>query len=201
MTHLSSGSILSAPGFADPARDAQRVFRILLNAMAQPAQPMEMRLTLSEIPKVHKTATALCLALVDLDTPLWMDQDFPAAAQAHFAFHCGCPFAKAPGEAHFALIADGCKLPSLSEFAIGSPEFPDRSATLVIQVQNLSDGGPLVASGPGIAQKRHFGVEGISPDFWAAFAANHALYPLGYDVVLAAPDCILGLPRGIRVEV
>ena len=41
-------------------------------------------------------------------------------------------------------------------FALGTPEYPDRSTTLVLQVERFGTGQPLALSGPGIADSASF---------------------------------------------
>src|SRR5215470_5239748 len=139
------------PGLADPALDSQRIFRALLHAMAHPGRLTELvEIPAAPVP-LSAAAAALCLALVDFETPLWLDG---AAAtpdvSEYLRFHCGAPLTPAPRSARFALIADPRAMPALSAFDPGSDEFPDRSATLVIQVASLAPGEGQRLAGPGI---------------------------------------------------
>jgi alpha-D-ribose 1-methylphosphonate 5-triphosphate synthase subunit PhnH len=188
-----------APGFAEPVLDSQRTFRAVLEAMARPGTVCTLdRLPAAPAP-LGSAAAAVCLALVDLDTPLWLD---PAAAgaSAYLRFHCGCPVVGAPGAAAFALIAGTDRLPPLDRFAAGSQEYPDRSATLVLQVAGLVQGEGRRLTGPGIDGEARLRVDGLDDAFWPAWAENRARFPLGFDAVLAAGDRLAALPRTVRID-
>ena len=85
-------------------------------------------------------------------------------------------------------------------FAIGTDPYPDRSATLVIEVPVLGAGAARRWRGPGIDGQAAVAVGGLGADFWQAWADNHALFPCGVDVVFAAGSQLLALPRSIAVE-
>lgn len=187
-----------APGFPEPVRDAQRVFRTVLHAMAHPGRLMPVTTDLAPPAPLASAAAAVCLALVDYDTPVWLD-DRAASSEAldFLAFHCGCPVADAPASAAFALVAG--EVPSLSVFPVGDDEFPEASATVILQVDALRPDGPLLLSGPGIRDTATLGVDGLPTRFWPEWAANHALFPRGIDLVLVAGSTLCCLPRTVRV--
>jgi alpha-D-ribose 1-methylphosphonate 5-triphosphate synthase subunit PhnH len=187
------------PGFADPVLDSQRAFRAVLEAMARPGRVVELDGPPGVPKPLAPAAAAVCLALVDLDTPLWLDAA-AAGTAAYFRFHCGCPIAEAPDAAVFALLADGGRLPPLDRFSAGDAEFPDRSATLILQVAGLRAGEGRRLAGPGIDGSAGLAVDGIDEAFWAAWAENRLRFPLGFDAILAAGDRLAALPRTVRVE-
>jgi alpha-D-ribose 1-methylphosphonate 5-triphosphate synthase subunit PhnH len=82
----------------------------------------------------------------------------------------------------------------LAGFPLGTPEYPDRSATLIVDLPALSATGARL-TGPGIRDTAALSL----PDP-AAFAANGAGFPLGLDFILCAGDRLAGLPRTTRVE-
>ena len=188
-----------APGFDEPVLDSQRTFRAVLEAMSRPGTVC----TLDRIPAapdpLSPASAAVCLALVDLDTPLWLDETAVEAA-AYLRFHCGCPVVEAPEAAGFALLADASRLPPLDRFPAGDPEYPDRSATLILQVAGLRAGEGRTLTGPGIDGAARLAVTGVDDAFWPAWTANRARFPLGFDVVLAAGDRLAALPRTTRIE-
>lgn len=186
-------------GFADPARDAARVFRAVLDAMARPGTVAR---AVAEAPApLGPAAAALALTLMDADTPVWLAQELdPAKLRRWLAFHTGAPMVEQPGEAAFGFTRIET-LPPLENFAAGTPAYPDRSATLVVEVANLTDGPPLRLTGAGIAgtAKLRLGANGsaIAP----ALAANHARFPLGVDWVFTCGDRLAAVPRSTAVEV
>lgn len=187
-----------APGFAEPVRDAQRVFRTVLHAMAHPGRLMQVAAELAPPGPLAPAAAAVCLALIDYDTPVWLD-DRAASAEAldFLAFHCGCPVVDSPGGAAFALVAG--EVPSLSVFPVGDDEFPEASATVILQVDALRPVGPLLLSGPGIRSTATLGIEGLPTRFWPEWSVNHGLFPRGIDLVLVAGSTLCCLPRTVRV--
>lgn len=189
------------PGLADPVLDSQTVFRRALEALSRPARPVPLTPPTEAPAPLFSTAGALVLALADLDTPVWLDPalDQPAVRD-WLRFHTGCPLCAAPEDAAFGLIGAPGALVDLEAFAPGSPEYPDRSATLIVQVDGLtSDSGP-VFTGPGIRDRERLAPARLAPEFWDAWAANRALFPQGLDVLFATPAEICGLPRTTKAE-
>lgn len=189
-----------APGFHDPQLDAQRVFRQLLQAMARPGQIVPID-RLPEAPKpLSGAAAALALTLFDLDTPIWLDEALRTAAGDYFAFHTGAPASADIGEAAFVLVADGRRLPDLSKVALGDPEYPERAATVIVQVERMRIEAGHRLRGPGILGHVDVAVDGLAPEFWSAVRANQKRFPLGFDAVLVAGDMVLALPRTVTLD-
>jgi alpha-D-ribose 1-methylphosphonate 5-triphosphate synthase subunit PhnH len=94
----------------------------------------------------------------------------------------------------------GPDMPHPSHFAQGTHDYPDRSATLVLQVEDIRAEGPVMLSGPGIPQRLRFGASGLGDGFWAAMAENHAGFPIGVDVIFVSPTSIAALPRSTDIE-
>ncbi|MBI1206365.1 MAG: phosphonate C-P lyase system protein PhnH [Azospirillum sp.] len=189
------------PGLARPVLDSQRVFRAVLRAMSRPGVPVALPVLPPAPLPLTPATVALCLTLADFETPLWLDRAATTpAALAHLRFHCGCPIVTDPAAALFAVIGDGSTVPPLNAFAPGEPDYPDRSATLVVQVAGFGTGPRRMLHGPGIETSQALAVSGLSDGFWAAWRDNTARYPLGVDVVLASPDALVGLPRTVQIH-
>ena len=186
-------------GFADPVPDAQRAFRAVLDAMAHPGRVVTLAPLEAPAP-LGAASAAVCLALLDLDTPVWLD---PAAATAevvaYLRFHCGAPVVGAPAAARFAVIIDAPAMPPLDAFEPGTDERPDLSATLVIQVADLVGGRGRRLTGPGIEREARLEVSG-APALWPGLRASAARFPRGVDVILCADRRLAALPRTTRVE-
>ena len=70
-----------------------------------------------------------------------------------------------------------------------------------IQVDELDAGTSVELSGPGIDGSTTFKASGLPTRFWAEMQKNHAKFPLGVDVVLAAPGKIAAIPRSTMIKV
>jgi len=188
--------ILDRPGFADPTTDAQACFRALLDAMSRPGTLREAGRGLRPPPPMAPATAAALLTLADGETPLWLDEPL-APAWDWFAFHCGAARAVRPDQAVFACAT---RMPPLTTLSPGSDAGPEESVTLILQVPTLSLGRPYRLLGPGLLTPASLAVAGLPDDFAKQWAANHALYPRGVDVVLCAGEQLCALPRSVRIE-
>jgi len=184
-------------GFAEPVGDAQAVFRAVLDALARPGRIVAVPASFTPPAGVSPAAAAALLALADTDTPLWLHPELAQAA-GFFRFHCGAPVAADGAAAVFAL-APGAGM-RLAGFGVGTPDYPDRSATVLLQVEALGGGPPWRLSGPGIDGTAELRVRGLPGDFPTQWTANRALFPCGVDVLLAAGERLAGLPRTVAIE-
>jgi len=188
-----------APGLVDPAHDAQRLFRAVLDAFAHPGRIVSLPDPPAGPGGITPATAAYLLTLVDRDTPLWLSPSFDLPGVRDFVrFHTGAPIATDRADAAFAILAHD--IASFDGFAIGTDAYPDRSATLVIEVPQFGAGTPRTWRGPGIDGEASVAVGGLGDGFWRAWADNRALFPCGVDIVFAAGSQLLALPRGIAVE-
>jgi alpha-D-ribose 1-methylphosphonate 5-triphosphate synthase subunit PhnH len=191
-----------ALSFADPVFESQAAFRAVLNAMASPGKIFACGEALSPPPPLCPAAAATLLALADFETPLFVAMDFPErdAIAEYLRFHTGAPFAATPDKAAFALeLATSAGL-DLARFAEGTPEYPDRSTTLVLQVQSFAKGPRLRLAGPGIKGEGEFAFSPSPKDFVLAMQANHEKFPLGVDLILAAGAWLAAAPRSTLIS-
>ncbi len=183
----------------DPAFASQAAFRALMEAFARPGEMRTLRGVTAPAPLAPATA-ALVQSLADYETPVWLDRSLAAApAVAEWIrFHTGAPLVTDPGEAAFALVADPHTMPDFARFAPGSEEYPDRSTTVVVQVERF-DGRSFSIEGPGNKTARSLAAEPLPDDFVERLRANRELFPRGIDLVLIAGERVAALPRSIRV--
>ncbi len=188
------------PGFADPVIEAQNVFRLVLDAMARPGRIATIPESLQPPSPLSVSAAAICLALADHDTPIWLAPEFRTpSAIAFLKFHCGCPIVDVPANAAFA-IANGATVPALDQFAIGDDAWPETSTTVIVQLDDLAVGDGLVLSGPGIETTHRLNARGLRVDVWGEWRANQGLFPCGVDLILVAGNRIAALPRTTTVS-
>jgi alpha-D-ribose 1-methylphosphonate 5-triphosphate synthase subunit PhnH len=189
-----------AAGFVDPSHDSQRVFRAVLDAFSHPGRIVEVPAETETPGALSIAMTAFLLTLVDRETPLWLAPEFDSAEVRDFVrFHAGAPIVADAASALFA-FATPTREPMLDGLAIGTDPYPDRSATLVIEVPSLRGGPTRTLRGPGIDGGTTAGIAGLADSFWSEWTANRALFPCGVDVVFAAGNELLALPRSLAVE-
>src|SRR5215469_137196 len=151
--------------FADPVFDSQRTFRELLQAMARPAVPRGLPVLPPSPAPVAPAAMAIVLTLCDATTSVWLQQPDEDAVR-HVRFHAGLKLVEQARDADFALISDAASMPSLGAFASGDPKYPDRSATLIVQVDAFRTGEGMRFAGPGIRDTETVAIDGLPGDFW-----------------------------------
>jgi alpha-D-ribose 1-methylphosphonate 5-triphosphate synthase subunit PhnH len=188
-------------GFADPVFDAQAVFRALMDAMARPGSIFPVKAGALPPGPLSVTAGAVALALCDHETPVWIDvaQQGGATVKAWIEFHCGAPVTHQPNEAHFALVTSPATLIALDNFAQGRQDYPDRSATIVLQVDTLIDGPAMRLEGPGIETVSQFAPAPLPRHFAEQWKQNRQRFPRGVDIIFAAPGCVACMPRTARI--
>ncbi|PRD44905.1 phosphonate C-P lyase system protein PhnH [Phyllobacterium phragmitis] len=188
-------------GFAQPVFDAQATFRAIMDAMARPATitPVFPR-AVPPAPLQPLTGAVAC-TLIDADTPVWLDPALGGseALRAWLAFHTNARFADAPAGTAFALVANPAAMPPLDHFAQGTQEYPDRSATLVLQIESFEGGVPLTFHGPGIEGTASIAPFGLPSDFADQWNENISRFPRGVDLILIAGEAIACLPRSARL--
>jgi len=188
-------------GFADKVLSAQSVFRSVMDAMARPGSIQRIASTAGTPVGMMRGTAAIALTLFDHDTPVWLDGRMSATADVAkwLKFHTSAPVVADSSIASFALIGDPQSLPTLDRFAFGSNEYPDRSTTVVLQVESLTNGPAVELCGPGIDGTATLRASIQPHDLFERLAVNAALFPRGIDVVLVHDDSIVAIPRTTRL--
>lgn len=179
-------------GFANPPVDAAHAFRATMSAMARPGR-IEAITGASGPAPLSAAAATVIMTLCDPETPVHLagahDTD---DIRGWITFHTGAPLVGAK-EARFALGAWQALMP-LGQFGTGTPEYPDRSATLIVEVPELRAEG-VTLRGPGIKETAALNLPEVT-----AFARNAALYPLGLDFLFTCGGSVAALPRSTKVS-
>ncbi len=179
-------------GFADPSTQSAHAFRALLEAMARPGRILAVEGARPPAPLSVAAGVAL-LTLTDATTPLHLAGAADCEAlRGWIGFHTGAPLVAAE-QVQFA-IGTWDALHPLGRFCIGEPSYPDRSATLIVEMDRLEPEGARL-TGPGIETEAR-----LSLPETAAFRANRALFPLGFDCILTCGARLAALPRSTIVE-
>jgi alpha-D-ribose 1-methylphosphonate 5-triphosphate synthase subunit PhnH len=188
-------------GFVEPVFQSQETFRAVMNAMAMPGTIGQI-IRAPEAPTLVNAATSsLLLTLCDYETPIWVSHSLAQKEiRDWIGFHAGAPLSDTHAQARFAFVANADELPAFSEFAHGTHEYPDRSATIILQVAALEGGGRLLLKGPGIKDRAIIAPQGLPQDFVSIWAANGVLFPRGIDLVLTCGAQFICLPRTVKIQ-
>lgn len=199
---MMSDTLAFTGGFQEPVFEAQAVFRTLMDGMARPGTIGQVAATVLPPKPLSAASGAIALALCDHDTSVWLTPALTASAlPGWLAFNAGATIAEERQNARFAFVEKGAMLPNLCLFAQGTQEYPDRSTTLVVEIEAFAGGRPLVLTGPGIRTEEEIapvGLPDMFPHFWSE---NRRSFPRGVDLILVAGDSILCLPRTTVISV
>ncbi|MEH6647212.1 phosphonate C-P lyase system protein PhnH [Sulfitobacter sp.] len=183
-THILEG------GFADKSIDAAHAFRAVMTAMARPGEILDVTGAQPPAP-LSVAAGVVLLTLCDPETPVYLATSHDTEVVREWVtFHTGAPFAAAQ-DAVFAL-GTWSTLP-LPEFSRGTAEYPDRSATLIVETDELNNKG-AVLRGPGIEDQAE-----LSLPETQTFQDNARLFPLGLDFIFTSGARLASLPRSTKV--
>ena len=178
-------------GFSNPAMDSARAFRAVMTAMARPGTIHRLDGATPPAP-LSPAAGAVLLTLCDADTPVHLAgaTDCPAVRQ-WIAFHIGAPIS---GAADCTFALGRWEDLDHDRYPVGTPEYPDRSATLIVETDRLTAEGARLA-GPGIRDTATLSLPESD-----LLSRNRTLFPLGLDLILACGAQVAAVPRTIRVQ-
>jgi alpha-D-ribose 1-methylphosphonate 5-triphosphate synthase subunit PhnH len=198
----SNGCTLKlAAGLANPVFDSQACFRAVMGALAAPGHVFDPGTGLQPPAPLNPAAAAVMLTLNDFETTIWLS---PSIAQhgevaEYLLFHTGATVAPSPSAAAFALIDLRQDEFDPAQFAQGTPEYPDRSTTVIALCDALHGEASMGIAGPGIDGSSAVSFNPMPPDFPAMWQANRSGFPLGVDLVLTAGQQLMALPRSTRI--
>ena len=193
-------------GFDEPVRDAQQAFRQLLKVMSEPGV-IRMLDHVDALGELSPAALTTLLSLMDQTTSLWLSPSLDTELiRTNLNFHAGAPRVDQPADADFVMAKAG-ELTSLDGLKIGEPEYPDRSCTLVIQLDQLEAGDDqpdlltLKLSGPGIPGQRMLSLSHPGEALLAYLLERPDPFPQGLDLILVSGTRVAAIPRTTQVEV
>ena len=189
---MSTTAQTLAGGFADAPVDAAHAFRGIMTAMARPGHITVLTGVAPPQP-LSVAAGAVLVTLCDPDTGVYLAGAADCAlVRDWLRFHTSAPLV-GPKEADFAL---GCwaDLMPLDAYRIGNSQYPDQSATLVVEMETLIPDG-AVLRGPGIQDTAELSLSAMVP-----LQNNAALYPLGVDLILTCGNRVAALPRSTQIS-
>lgn len=189
-------------GFDDAVFEAQTAFRAIMQAMAEPGLIVPLDTSVKAPAPLNAVAAAALCTLCDADTTLYMDTSLKGdqKVSSWITFQTDVVIGATPSHSTFALIAHSKNLPTLDHFAQGTDEYPDRSTTIIVQTESLTEGPPLTLTGPGIKDQRIFCPADLPDHFTASWMNNHDQFPRGVDVIFATENELACLPRSTKLS-
>jgi alpha-D-ribose 1-methylphosphonate 5-triphosphate synthase subunit PhnH len=197
---MISSSEALVGGFKEPVFNSQSVFKAAMDGMARPGTIQSVDPAISPPAPLDVAAGALGLTLCDHDTPVWLTSTLAkSSVPAWLGFHTGAALAADKLEARFVFIEAGAMVSSLNQFSLGTQEYPDRSATLILEVAELEGGKQLALTGPGIKSIQMISPIGLPETFLRLWTDNRAIFPRGVDIILTAGSRFVCLPRTTKI--
>jgi alpha-D-ribose 1-methylphosphonate 5-triphosphate synthase subunit PhnH len=187
-------------GFSEPVFQSQSVFKMMMDGMARPGTIQTISSEVAPPAPLGMAAGAIALTLCDHDTSVWLSSGMAKSpVPAWLSFHTGATFAEEKIECDFAFAELGTLFSSLGQFSVGTQEYPDRSTTLVLEIEGLDAGTELALSGPGIRDITMIAPRGLPDNILRIWNENRAQFPRGADLVLTAGRRFLCLPRTTKI--
>lgn len=177
-------------GFSDAPRQSARAFRAALEAMARPGSTYVLQEMGDAPAPVSRAAATLLLVLCDPETPLHLAGGYDTdALRGWVTFHTGAPLV--PADKAMFVLGNWSAL-ELGALSLGTAEYPDRSATVI--VDGVFEGVEVTLRGPGIKEMTRARLPEV-----AVFQDNAARFPLGLDFYFTTGAKLSALPRSTRV--
>jgi alpha-D-ribose 1-methylphosphonate 5-triphosphate synthase subunit PhnH len=193
-----------SPAF-EPVRDAQRTFRVLLDAMARPGTVTRLPVAASDAP-VNPWLAAALVTLLDHEVSLALEP-FERGDSLELFVRQRTAVGSATADAADFVVAAWDHLDSQlpARLRQGSLAYPNDSATLVILVPTLDQAAPagleLALAGPGVPAGHTVRIGGLSAELFEA-RDDAAEYPCGIDMMLIDPDGrVAALPRSTAIRI
>lgn len=179
---------MSVPTLTPRSAREQEAFRSLLNAMARPGSIWQAPIH----PQGGQFGAALSLLEAVLDHEVTFAVLPPRADLTETLLRLTGSRVAPPETADYLLCTGEGILTAVRAAKTGTPEFPDRSATVIAAISAVSgqagDGEALTLCGPGIKDTATVWIAGLPAGLLDARAEQNAELPMGVDLVLVAPD-------------
>lgn len=178
----------------------QAVYRDLLVAMSRPGTVCNLRRDVIE--SGRDQLMALAITLLDREVSFFvLDND----TLSHDIETKTCSKIQNYNIADYIFIPSGNSYGKIREAKRGSLEYPDRGATIIYQVEQLSESAEkatLELRGPGIESAVSPEIKGLEREELLLLGEINIHYPLGIDVLLIDLDNkIMALPRSVKITI
>ncbi|MEA3324813.1 MAG: phosphonate C-P lyase system protein PhnH [Euryarchaeota archaeon] len=189
------------PAF-DVIFDSQRIFRSLLDAMANPGRITTLPKIDIKPPAANRYPLLLLMTLLDHEVSFSVLGGAQTQVTEYLKTNTGGKESRLENS-DFILVYGGSSHGLIRGARVGTLEYPDESATVIYDTGSIGDNGEdilLELSGPGIAGKRRIGVSGIEQTEIEDVLAMRD-YPLGLDLIFTdTAGRIVCIPRSTTMR-
>ncbi len=191
----------------DPTHDAQLHFRVIMDAMARPGKINQFSHNTIHPPEKLNTASALIgFALLNRDVGFHC-KELSEEVETYLRINTDAPLV-ALNDADFIFLEGNSSrvADSLQHVKTGNIKYPEQSATLIIQVAELSsteigESPVLILRGPGIASEQFVHVSHLHSSIVEILKILNDAYPLGVDVFITdSQGKFIGIPRTTQMQ-
>lgn len=212
---MTLGHTLACAHF-DKIADTQKIFRVMLDALARPGQlyrlPPVGPLFSSASGKfdIFETTGSLLATLLDHEVTFCVLGQDDRALELSLLIGAATGSRSAPRDkAEYVATLEAPEENLLAQLNPGSLLYPNTATTLICRVEELANqlpkgdsGALLELSGPGVAPGQTLWVAGVEATFFNELKAINAGYPLGLDILCVTPQGQLaGLPRSTHLTI
>ncbi|KHN49394.1 phosphonate C-P lyase system protein PhnH [Pectobacterium fontis] len=186
-------------GFAHPVFGTQLCFRKIVKAMSEPGSLVTVP-SVSGLESMSSATAATLLTLTSHTTPLFIDPRIgnPLLLRT-LCLHTNVPIATTFEDAYFVLLSGNAFSYDLMALSCGSEAEPEKSTTVILEVEGMHDGPCLKLTGPGIKTHRI-----ISPRLPGSvrnyLCSRPHTFPTGLDFLFTSGKKLFAIPRSTHVE-
>lgn len=186
-------------GFAHPVFGTQLCFRKIVKAMSEPGSLVTVP-NVSGLESMSSATAATLLTLTSHTTPLFIDPKIgnPLLLRT-LCLHTNVPIATRLDDADFVLLSGNRFSYDLMALSCGSEVEPEKSTTVIVEVEGMHDGPCLKLTGPGI--KTHRIISPRLPGSVRDYLCNRPhVFPTGLDFLFTSGKKLFAIPRSTHVE-
>ena len=180
--------------------DAQLHFRIILDSMSRPGKVNNIgEIKIQSPEKLHPASALVAFALLNSDVAFYAQNNKETISEYFVVNTNSKP--TSINKADFVFIDGSNDGEVVLEANNGVLEYPEKSATIVIDVDNIYDvpkdqTHEIILQGPGVNGEKRVYIRNISASILQALKEQNSEYPLGVDVILTDSEGnIMCIPR------
>lgn len=186
----------------DFVHDAQKVFRELLDAVANPGTKKSIKEQALKFDDIYAPLTAVGCTLLDNEQKMYVEKNPVLASKLHNLTLCQEGDLR---EADYVFLSSEMNYGSMTEILKnvkkGSFADPQDSATIFILCQEIEGKSEMTVKGPGIDKTKTIMVNQYIKTIIRLRQNMETEYPLGTDLVFADPyGELLAIPRLVKIE-